>query len=64
DGKVRVSMRSKDEAVDVCAICQKFGGGGHTLAAGARIRGNLAEVEERVLKEVGDKLEVYQRPSS
>src|SRR6266481_9555446 len=57
DGKVRVSMRSKDEAVDVCAICQKFGGGGHTLAAGARIRGNLAEVEERVLKEVGDKLE-------
>ena len=60
DGKVRVSMRSKDEA----AICQKFGGGGHTLAAGARIRGNLAEVEERVLKEVGDKLEVYQRPSS
>ncbi len=64
DGKARVSMRSKDEAVDVCAICQKFGGGGHTLAAGARIRGNLVEVEERVLKEVGDKLEVYQRPSS
>ena len=64
DGKVRVSMRSKDERVDVCAICQKFGGGGHTLAAGARVRGTLAEVEERVLKEVGDKLEVYQRPSS
>src|SRR5213595_1161063 len=52
DGKVRVSMRSKDEAVDVCAICQKFGGGGHTLAAGARIRGSLAEVEEKVLEEV------------
>ncbi len=33
DGKVRVSMRSKNEKVDVCAICQKFGGGGHTLAA-------------------------------
>src|SRR5205807_4018297 len=64
EGKVRVSMRSKDEAVDVCAICQSFGGGGHTLAAGARVRGNLVEVEERVLKEVGDKLEVYQRPSS
>jgi hypothetical protein len=28
------------------------------------VRGTLAEVEERVLKEVGDKLEVYQRPSS
>jgi bifunctional oligoribonuclease and PAP phosphatase NrnA len=51
DGKVRVSMRSKSEAADVCAICQKFGGGGHKLAAGARIRGPLAEVQERVLKE-------------
>jgi phosphoesterase RecJ-like protein len=49
DGKVRISMRSKDEKADVCAICQKFGGGGHTLAAGARIRGSLAEVEVRVL---------------
>jgi phosphoesterase RecJ-like protein len=51
DGKIRVSMRSKDERVDVCAICQKFGGGGHTLAAGARVRGTLAEVEEKVLEE-------------
>jgi bifunctional oligoribonuclease and PAP phosphatase NrnA len=56
DGKVRVSMRSKDEAVDVCAICQKFGGGGHTLAAGARVRGSLAEVERKVLEEVRDVL--------
>src|SRR5438309_12035664 len=56
DGKVRVSMRSKDEAVDVCAICQKFGGGGHTLAAGARIRGSLAEVEEKVLEEIREVL--------
>jgi phosphoesterase RecJ-like protein len=52
DGKVRVSMRSKSESADVCAICQKFGGGGHKLAAGARVRGTLAEVRERVLKEV------------
>jgi phosphoesterase RecJ-like protein len=49
DEKVRVSMRSKDEAADVCAICKQFGGGGHTLAAGARVRGTLAEVEQRVL---------------
>jgi len=60
DSKVRVSMRSKDEAVDVCAICQKFGGGGHTLAAGARIRGSLAEVEEKVLEEIR---EVFKRKS-
>lgn len=52
DGKVRVSMRSKTDAADVCVICQKFGGGGHKLAAGARVRGTLAEVEEKVLKEI------------
>jgi bifunctional oligoribonuclease and PAP phosphatase NrnA len=51
-------MRSKDEAVDVCAICQKFGGGGHTLAAGARIPGNLSEVEGKVLEEIR---EVFKR---
>ena len=54
DGKVRVSMRSKTDAIDVCVICQKFGGGGHTLAAGARVRGTLAEVEQRVLEEIYD----------
>jgi phosphoesterase RecJ-like protein len=54
DGKVRVSMRSKTDAIDVCMICQKFGGGGHTLAAGARVRGTLAEVEQKVLEEVCD----------
>jgi len=54
DGKVRVSMRSKSEKVNVCAICEKFGGGGHVLAAGARVRGSLAEVQKRILEEVRD----------
>ena len=54
DGKVRVSMRSKSEEIDVGAICQKFGGGGHKLAAGTRVRGTLPEVEEKVLKEICD----------
>ncbi|HSV63664.1 MAG TPA: bifunctional oligoribonuclease/PAP phosphatase NrnA [Chthoniobacterales bacterium] len=52
EGKVRVSMRSKSDAVDVGAICEKFGGGGHKLAAGARVRGTLTEVEEKILKEI------------
>jgi len=59
EGKVRVSMRSKSDVVDVCAICQKFGGGGHTLASGARVRGALAEVEKKVLEEIGDVLESH-----
>jgi phosphoesterase RecJ-like protein len=59
DGKVRVSMRSKSDAVDVCAVCQKFGGGGHTLAAGARVRGTLSEVEKKVLEEVSEALQSH-----
>lgn len=54
DGKARVSMRSKSEEVDVSAICQKFGGGGHKLAAGARVRGTLPEVEQKILEAICD----------
>lgn len=54
DGKVRVSMRSKTPAIDVSAICQKFGGGGHPLAAGARVRGTLPEIEQQVMEVVCD----------
>ena len=48
DSKVRVSMRSKDERADVCAICVSFKGGGHKLAAGARVPGALDDVAKRV----------------
>lgn len=54
DGKVRVSMRSKSEGIDVSAICQKFGGGGHKLAAGTRVRGTLPEVEQKILEAICD----------
>ena len=52
EGRVRVSARSKDPRVDVCEICKTFGGGGHPLAAGARVRGSIAEVEEKFLEAV------------
>ena len=48
-GLVRISLRSKTPALDVSAVCGRYGGGGHKLAAGARMRGELAEVEARVL---------------
>ena len=63
EGKVRVSMRSKNEKVDVSAICQKFGGGGHKLAAGARVRGTLADVEQRLLQAICEVIDCSdQRP--
>ena len=55
-GLVRVSLRSKDKRADVCEIASSFGGGGHTLAAGLRMRGTLAEVQEKILQAIHDKL--------
>jgi phosphoesterase RecJ-like protein len=52
DGRVRVSLRSKSPPVNVSKVCGLFGGGGHTLAAGARIHGSLAEVQEKVLQAI------------
>ncbi len=56
DGKVRISLRSKDPQVDVCKVCKSFGGGGHTMAAGARIRGSVHEVEEKVLQAIAHEI--------
>ena len=65
DGLVRVSMRSKTTRVDVSKICGEYGGGGHQLAAGARVRGELSEVEARVLARVHEEIvraELIERP--
>jgi phosphoesterase RecJ-like protein len=56
DGKVRVSMRSKDERADVCKICLSFKGGGHKLAAGARINEPLPPARDAVLAAVDEAL--------
>lgn len=52
EGKVRVSARSKDPRVNVCDICAAFGGGGHPLASGARVKGSLEEVEKKFCEAV------------
>ena len=57
DGKVRVSMRSKDRALDVCQIATRFGGGGHALAAGIRMKGPLHEAKARVLEAIREKVD-------
>lgn len=57
DGRIRVSLRSKSPEVcgcnvDVAAIAQRLGGGGHARAAGVRIAGSLEEARSRVLAAV------------
>lgn len=49
DGKIRVSMRSKDRRYNVCEIAAEFGGGGHALAAGIRMTGPLENAKALVL---------------
>ncbi len=52
DGMVRISARSKDVRVNVCTVCALFGGGGHALASGARVAGNLEDVVARFLEAI------------
>jgi phosphoesterase RecJ-like protein len=56
EGRIRISMRSKDPRFDVNRICSEFGGGGHALAAGVRMRGDLGEVRKKVIKRVIDEI--------
>ena len=57
DSNIRMSLRSKSPKIDVSKICGLFGGGGHKLAAGARTRGTLEAVEEKVLNAIHHEFE-------
>lgn len=46
----KVSMRSKH--IDVARICEQFGGGGHTFAAGCTIKSSIKDSIEKLLKEI------------
>jgi bifunctional oligoribonuclease and PAP phosphatase NrnA len=59
DQRVRISVRSKDLRIDANRICSTWGGGGHPLAAGARIRGALEEVRTKVISYVSDEVLKY-----
>ncbi len=51
-GLIRISLRSKSERVDVNLIATKFGGGGHSAAAGARVPGRPLSIQRQVLAAV------------
>ena len=58
-GGYKISLRSKDK-VDVAAICQSFGGGGHKKAAGAF----SFHSEEGILNRILEQVEVQLREQS
>jgi phosphoesterase RecJ-like protein len=51
DGGFRCSLRSKGK-VDVRKIAQKFGGGGHTLAAGVNLEGPLNKAMDNIVDQI------------
>ncbi|GIP33115.1 bifunctional oligoribonuclease/PAP phosphatase NrnA [Paenibacillus sp. J2TS4] len=56
NGTFKVSLRSNGK-VDVARIAKSFGGGGHTLAAGCTLHGDLDQVTSQLIQEVGLALE-------
>ena len=52
EGKYRVSMRSATD-FDVSYVCARFGGGGHTKAAGCTVEASdIIEAEKKVIAEI------------
>jgi phosphoesterase RecJ-like protein len=63
ENQVKVSWRSRP-GVDVARLAAQFGGGGHTLAAGAIIKGGLQPVIEQVLAATGAAIRPIEQTSS
>jgi bifunctional oligoribonuclease and PAP phosphatase NrnA len=51
DGRFRTSLRSKGK-VDVAAVAERFGGGGHHCASGCALEGPLPVAAARIIKEL------------
>ena len=51
DGRFRVSLRSKGH-VNVAAIAERLGGGGHQCASGCAVDGPLSAASARILAEL------------
>ncbi len=51
ENTVKVSFRAKS-SLDLLPVVNNFGGGGHSGAAGASIKGDMAEVRDKVLQVV------------
>ncbi|MEK6791585.1 MAG: bifunctional oligoribonuclease/PAP phosphatase NrnA [Deltaproteobacteria bacterium] len=54
-GEYKVSLRAKGD-VDVAAVAQGFGGGGHKNAAGFNLKGDITAVKARVLAAIREKV--------
>ena len=52
---IRVNLRSQND-FDVAKLAQRFGGGGHTKAAGGKIQAPLSKAQKVVLSAIQEEL--------
>lgn len=57
DPRIRISLRSKTPEISVAQLAARFGGGGHAMAAGVRIRGPIDEVHQIILTAMQEEVE-------
>ncbi|MEG0427022.1 MAG: bifunctional oligoribonuclease/PAP phosphatase NrnA [Akkermansia sp.] len=57
DGRIRISLRSKDPALSVSAVAASFGGGGHSMAAGIRMPGSITDARDKVIAALQESIE-------
>lgn len=60
DGRIKCSLRSKG-SIDVRKIAQKFGGGGHVMAAGLHLPGPMENAKRLIYNEVIEQFEEIDR---
>lgn len=56
DGRIKVSLRSRG-AINVCKIAEKFGGGGHKMAAGVHLPGPVEIAKKLIFDAVAEQFE-------
>lgn len=54
--QIQASDDARPPDVDVAAVAQAFGGGGHRRAAGARVKGSLSEVRDSIIENLSQHL--------
>lgn len=54
-GKVKGSLRSKDMTIDVSKIAATFGGGGHRVASGFGVKGDIKKRQEIIINQSDNK---------
>ncbi len=55
NGEIKVNLRSKND-FNVSEFAALFGGGGHKNASGITLRGNLKEIEEKIVRKLDERL--------